>query len=317
MLNQKRIIGELIRSSSIDENVSRACSCSNCFLDKRLIMACVISSAITGIGVFWAVHREINLNNDRTQLLSQELDILRDKTRDVSKDVASLETIVNSLAQESKNTQEKFTYLYSKIALIQKDTSHIKKSLHVLDEEKVSEDKPLMSPDQNAFIDQFMLLVQAGTPFLDFLKSYEGKLNLDEYPSKEKILHFADQKVLSVEELQQLIRSVGEAEFGIRSDETFWDRQKRVIKEKIVNAVTIGGGKKDDDHKDAQTLFSQAVTKIQDGEVSEAISSLEQIKDPPESLRSFMDEAKKRDELAKVAETFRTEFSRIGFNVAN
>jgi hypothetical protein len=193
-----------------------------------------------------------------------------------------------------------------------------KNEYHVTEKAGVQDvDLKNLSSEQITFLESFEALVNEGAPFVGFLKSHEEKINIEKYGSGKELKEFASKKVPSVSDLKKEFLNVGQSEFGISLNETFWEKQKRIIKEKIVNSVKITDSDAEDEKnvvskngaQDDKLIFTEASERIKAGKIEEALVVLEKIEQHHPDLNKFMKNAKQRVALVKAFAEFKKEFA--------
>ncbi len=302
------------KNAVISENASKECACSNRFLDKRFIATCLTSIVLAGTGAFCVIKLGTYSYEQDIQKISKKYDSLTEKLQNIYNSIAALESSFSKAKQESNKNQEKFAYVYSKIASIQQDISLIKNEFHIDDKNTTDPDLQKMSVDQVSFLESLETLINEGAPFAEFLKS-KPKFNVQKYQTGKALLDFAEQKVPSISELQKTFTNVGSSEFGISLNETFWEKQKRVIKEKFTQAITIKRNDNDNEQTtetlDDKSLFAKASEYMNDGKIEEAVATLEKIESYHEDLNKFIKSAKQRIDLSQAFVAFKKEFIEI------
>lgn len=302
----------------VNEEISKNCACSESFFDKKLIASCLISALIAGFGVFGAVKLSIISIEKEMRLISKNYEVVDEKLKNIENIVSSLESSAASMQNEMKSGQENFAYVYSKLAYLQKDVASIKENFH-MDNIPTTYDAELknMSADQISFIESLETLVHEGAPFGEFLKTYDGKFSITTFASGKNLMEFVDVKTLSIDELQKVFSNIAQSEFSISLNETFWEKQKRIIKEKFVNAITIKKNdeenkiKKEDESKekiDDKVLFANASEYIKDANIEQALEILEKIEKGYPEITTFIAQAKQRILLNKAFTSFKKEF---------
>ncbi len=304
----------------VNEKISKDCSCSENFFDRKLVTTCITSALIAGVGVFSAIKLGMNTTENELKIISKNYEMLNEKVKNVKNLVSSLESSLSSATSEIKSSQNNFAYIYSKIASLQKDITSIKEKFH-MDDATHGDDLQNMSASQISFIESLETLAKEGAPLGEFLKSYNGKFDVTTYVSGKNLLKFVDLKILSIEELQKIFANIGQSEFGISLNETFWEKQKRIIKEKFVNAITIKKNGKEDSQAtnssednqsqekfDDKALFAQASESIKAGKIEQAVEILTKIKTEHPDITKFVSQAKQRISLDKAFVAFRKEF---------
>lgn len=231
------------------------------------------------------------------------------KVRNLKEIANNIETNINSIKEEINNNKENVAYVYTKIAAIQKDIAIIKDKLHIENAQANTDVKKMRADDVN-FIDALESLVMEGAPFADFIKQQKKRNILAKYASWKALNRFANDKIDSLQELQKDFVNIAQSEFGITINESFWEKQKRVIKEKIMNVMRIKKGNPDDDKPDLDdhSLLLNAASCINDGNIKESMEFLKNLKKRSDVMEKFIKKAEKRIQLNDAFYEFKTEF---------
>jgi prefoldin subunit 5 len=301
----------------VDEEIGKNCLCSEKFFDRKIITSCLLSAAIAGICVFGALRVTMHSLNEEIKTISQNSENSKRKLQEVTQQVDSINKSLATFEKDLKSSREDIAYMYSKMASVQNSISSIKNEFHITEKSSIKDmDLKNLSAEQISFIEAFESLINEGAPFMEFIKSNEDKIDITKYESGKELKEFADQKVSSVSDLQKEFLNVGQSEFDISLNETFWEKQKRIIKEKIVNSVKIKNA--DDDSSknvvsedgawDDRLIFTEAAEHMKAGRVEDALSTLEKIKQYHPDLNKFIKNAEQRVALTKVFGEFKKEF---------
>jgi hypothetical protein len=188
--------------------------------------------------------------------------------------------------------------------------SVIKSSLHI-DTDTLAPEIRSLSPDNIAFINSLETLVRDGAPFDSFIES--SKFDMKRYSSSESLMNFAKLHVRSISQLHRDGRTIGSSLFGTSSAESFWDKQKRKIKEGFLDAIQI---KKTDDkattvpseNEDDKTLFEKALKSLADGQLATASEMLENIQSKNKDINDLITCVQQRIKLDNAFCEFKKEF---------
>ena len=133
------------------------------------------------------------------------------------------------------------------------------------------------------------------------------------------MLKFSTIQVKSIDSIQKDFATVGLSSFEVVLNEGFWERQKRIITEKIVGAVKFKktdekGAEAISEDMDDKTLFSKASEFLYDGKVGEALNALEKIKTENKDLGQLISDVKSRADLENAFSAFKKEFVELEEN---
>ena len=293
-------------------NVSECCLDAKNLFDKKVLTSCVLSVIISVSCVFIVMKSEMKASNQKIQEVISNYGALDNKVKNVKELVTSLESSVSSIKDEFKLSKETSTHIYSGIAALQKDIDTIKKEFHIKDSDIVDDSIKKLSSDKQSFINSFENLIMNGTPFNSFLESYSEKIDVKKYSKLNALLKFSDLEIKSISDLKKDYSTVGLDAFEVVLNESFWEKQKRIIKEKIVDAIKI---KKTDEKAEAidislndKEMFSKASQLISDGNVANSLQLLEKIKTKNKKLDELIADVKKRSEVNAAFYEFKKEF---------
>jgi archaellum component FlaC len=290
------------------------CSCfDSSFLDRRLVTGCVVSAVISVVTAFVITKVGFNSQDKSIQEIAENCESIDNKIRATVDSISSLNVVIESLKEELKSGKNDLTYIYVTLSALQRDISAIKQKFPI---ETVPDDVMQKLSSENAsFIESLENLVKDGVPFDGFIESCSSKIDIEKYISSGRLLGFAKQNTKSVDSLHKDFIAVGEKVFEVKFTESFWERQKRFIKEKITEAIKIR--KTDDDGEtsdemDDKTLFELASKHLSDGKTNEALITLEKIKMSEENLQALVSDLRKRVELENAFFEFKKEFVEAG-----
>ncbi|MDR2074616.1 MAG: hypothetical protein LBP31_00110 [Holosporales bacterium] len=303
--------------SIVNEEIGKECLCSEKFFDKKLITMCLLSAAISGICVIGVFKITMYSKINDLQKTSQNCQILEEKMQKMEQKISSVTESFETFQKDLKSNRETLEFACLKIASTQKDIAAIKNEYHVTEKVSIQDvDLKNLSSEDISFLESLGSLISEGAPFAEFLKSRNEKIDITKYSSGKKLMEFADKKIPSVSDLKKEILNVGQSEFDISLTETFWEKQKRIVKEKIVSSVKITDSDDNNNQnvvsKDAaqnnKLVFTEASEHMKDGRVEEALVSLEKIQQHYPDLNKFIKNAKQRVALEKVFSEFKKEF---------
>jgi hypothetical protein len=191
---------------------------------------------------------------------------------------------------------------------LQHDVSVIKNELNLRPTVSTDSVKSL-SADKIEFIETLENLVNDGAPFDGFIDNCDDTIDMKKYASSESLLKFARQHIKSVNAIEKEFINVGANVFDAKHiKEGFWDRQKRVIKEKFKEAM-----KKKDDKENSfvgsdNDLFNQAMQQFYNKKIEDSLLILEKIKLENEAFSLLKADLRKRVELDKAFSEFKKEY---------
>ena len=286
------------------------------FWGKRLVVACLVSSAISIVTVFILVKSGTTYQNEKFQELEDNCKSFENKIMTITDNIAKIEATIETISSEWRSTKENSSYLYTTISSLQKDVNAIKEKLN-LETEQVDEQTGKLPPEKRAFLEAFETLIKDGAPFESFLESNLTKIDMTKYHSSKDLLKLSKQNIKSLTDLKKDYSAVGNEVFKTNFEESFWERQKRLIKEKISEAIRIRKFDKDSTPKDESnsdsdiTKFEKAGQFLSDGNYADAVKMLNSIQTENEAFGNFLTDIKKRLLLEETFEEFKKEFLQI------
>lgn len=286
------------------------------FWSRRLVVACLISSAISVATVFILMRSGLSYHDERFQKLDDDRIALDNKITAVTDSIKMIETTIEEIKSEWKSTKENSSYLYTTISSVQKDVNTIKEKLNI-ETEKADVQIEKLAPEKRAFLDAFETLVKDGAPFESFLESNTTKIDMTKYHSSADLIKLSKQNIKSLTDLKKDYAAVGNAVFKTNFEESFWERQKRIIKEKISEAIKIRKFDKDsvpadDSSSDNDKAKFEKVGKLlADEKYSDAVTILDSMKIETEVFDNFLTDIKKRLQLEKTFDEFKKEFLQV------
>ena len=286
------------------------------FCGKRLVVACLVSSVISVFTVFILMKSGAMHQDEKFQKLDDAYKALENKIVAVTDNITKIEATMESISSEWKSTKENSSYLYTAISSLQKDVNTIKEKLNI-ETEKADEQTGKLAPEKRAFLEAFESLIKDGAPFETFLDSNLTKIDMTKYSSSKELIKLSKQNVKSLADLKKDYSAVGNAVFKTSFEESFWERQKRLIKEKISEAIKIRKFDKDSSPKDEanpdsdRTKFEKAGQFLSDGKYADALKLLDSIKTENEVFGNFLADIKKRLVLEETFDEFKKEFLQV------
>jgi hypothetical protein len=282
----------------------------NVGVDRKLLINCVLSVAVAMVVTFATMKIGMSYHDDKIQELLERCSGLETKMKDASESVAAISAALSNIQAEMKADKETAARVYSSVSSLQGEIESIKKELHIeqaqpQEDAVMEKNEHVLLPKEREIEESLGRIIDSGIPFADYVKSKKKEVSLADCSSYKSLMKFSKEHVKSVADLMKECTAVGEAVFSININESFWEKHKRIIKEKIVGAIKLGQENADVDDK---ALFKNACQKLADGDVIGALALLQQIKTEHEALSSLIAETKKRAELNDVFATFKEEF---------
>lgn len=281
-------------------------------LDRRMITGCAVSAIVSVITVFVIMKIGLNYQEEKIQEITENCSSLEAKMKSIGETISDINTSIDSLKTEWKGMKESSAYVYTGLATVQKDITAIKEILN-LKSEQADDAMKKLSSDKKAFINTFENLIANGAPFGSFLDSYSEKIDLKKYHTSAEIKKFADKNVKSLTDLKRDFTAVGYSVFKTKIEESFWERQKRIIKEKISEAVKITKSKDStskvvENGGSDKTKYETAGKFLEDAKYTEAIEILEKLKIENEDFSNLLADIKRRKDLDDAFAEFKKEF---------
>ena len=281
-------------------------------VDKKLIMACVLSALVSVGTVLVMTQISQNYHDKEIQSLVEDNMALESKINSINETLEALDSKIDGVKTECKSSKENSAYIYTTLSSLQKDISIIKMKLNIQNERR--DDKPVnLTPEKKVFIDSFENLIKDGAPFDSFLEANKNKIDMTKYKTADNLIKFSPKNIKSLSDLKKDYVNVGSAVFNTNFEESFWERQKRKIAEKISEAITIRkfdakSSPISDSADNDKTKFEKAGKLLTDEKYEETINLLNSTKIENESFGNFLIELKKRWNLEKAFLDFKTEF---------
>ncbi|MDR2598176.1 MAG: hypothetical protein LBC25_00370 [Holosporales bacterium] len=273
-----------------------------------LLAICVSAGCTLVILKIWTNRYELDIQN-----ATSRCDLLENKIKAISDSVSDTFNKIDDIMMELKSSKESSSYIYTSIASLQKDVECIKNEINI----KINHDDDIsktLPPEKKEFIESFENLVKDGAPFAAFIAAHSEKIDMKKYATGNEIMKFSEMTIKSAQSLWKAFASISVAVFDTVVEESFWEKQKRIIKEKILGAFKIW--KKEDGDEaarissdtDDKSLFTMALGAAKDGDFEKSLEILEKIDVKNEELSTLMLDMKKRADLEKTFRRFKTDF---------
>lgn len=291
-------------------------------LKKKSIKMCLVSATVS-VCLIAAICRlggdSLFFDNKQDYILEQQK-LLDGKIKDFSSKIESIESNIEILQTDLSKDKENHTYVYSSIASIQKDVEKIKDFLHISETKKIDENMKIdkkLPAEVVMFLNGLHTLVNDGAPFDGFLEANQEKIDMQKYTSASHLLEFKGKTVKSYSILKKELESIAKNSFDLNITETFWEKQSRILKEKICNAFKIQ--KKDKDSKDTENQTDKETTAkivydsailLSDDKLKESIEKLRTIPASSPEIDRFIQDAESRLTLDNYFKEFFEEVER-------
>jgi hypothetical protein len=280
-------------------------------VDRKLLVNCVLSIAVAMVVTFATMKIGMSYHDDKIQELFEHCSTLENEIKAISESVVTISTDLSAIQTEMKADKETAARVYSSVSSLQREIESIKKELHIeqvqlpenVDTEK--NEQHVLSPKEKEFIESLEHMIESGVPFADYVQSKALEIDLTSYSSYKSLMEFAKENVKSGADLMKECAAVGETVFAMNVNESFWEKHKRIIKEKIVGAIKLGHENTGTDDK---TIFKNACQQLADGDIAGALVLLQQIKTEHEALHLLITDMKKRSDLNESFSMLKDEF---------
>lgn len=281
------------------------------FFDKQIFVSCGLSAGIAFVAVFIMLKVGLNSHDKQIDELCEQYSTIDNRIKSISDTLTELSADIEKLHSEWKEGKESSSYIYTSISALQKDVAMMKSQLHI-DTHDVDDFIKKLPSTKSSFIEAFENLINEGVPFDSFLESYSDKIDMKKYRTSNDIIKFSKNTVKSVSDLKKDVVAIGYKLFQTKISESFWEKQKRVLKEKFSETIKI---RKTDETTNlpvkTQTdkqKFEMADRLLSDGNFEKALALIEEIKVEDEELSELISDLHKRIELETAFSNFKKEF---------
>ncbi|MDR1476265.1 MAG: hypothetical protein LBI20_03020 [Holosporales bacterium] len=256
----------------------------------------------------WINHYERNV-----QSVSDRCDSLENRIKIITDSVSEICDKIETISSELKSNKSNSSYIYTSIASLQKDVESIKNETNIGNNHDDEASKTL-SPEKKEFIEAFENLIRDGAPFEAFLTTHAEKIDMKKYATSSEIIPFSEMSVKSAQSLKKAFTSVSMSVFNTVVEESFWEKKKRLIKEKILDAFKLW--KTDEQNEstrlwpddDDKSLFTAAHEASKEGNFEKAFELLAKIDVQNKEFNELKLDIKKRSDLEKAFQHFKLEF---------
>ncbi|MDR1034492.1 MAG: hypothetical protein LBL32_00955 [Holosporales bacterium] len=276
----------------------------------------ILSACIAGGCSFAVLKIWIGQYERDAQATAERCEAIENKIKAVAGSVTEIFDKIDAIIIELKSNKENSSYIYTSIASLQKDVECIKNEINI----RINHDDDTvraLSPEKKEFIESFENLVKDGAPFVTFIAAHSEKIDIKKYATSNEVMKFSEMTVKSSQSLRKAFASISVSVFDTIVEESFWEKQKRVIKEKIFAAFKVL--KKDNGDEsvrippdaDDKSLFTMANEAAKEGNFEKSFEILEKIDTNNQELSDLILDVKKRADLEKSFQKFKTEFIEI------
>ena len=283
------------------------------FMGKRIAVACILSAMVAVGSVYTMIKEELSCNDAKIQNIDENSIVLTKKIDSLAEKLEELETSLNTLQSEWTTSKENSSYVSTTLTSMKKDVLIIKEKLNI-ENEPVNKQIEKLSTDKKSFIDAFENLIKDGAPFDSFLESNKTKIDMTKYRSADALIKLSTQNIKSLTDLKKDYTNVGNIVFETHFEESFWEKQKRIIKEKISEAIKFRRFNEESTPLETstsepnRTKYEKAGEFLSEEKYDEAIKILNSMKVCNENYGNLLIDLKKRWELEKAFAEFKCEF---------
>ncbi|MDR0942009.1 MAG: hypothetical protein LBM19_00075 [Holosporales bacterium] len=282
--------------------------------NKNLATSCILCVLISAITSFVVIKVGLNHQDEKMQDIIENYNSIDSKVKAATELISSINATLNSIRADLKSNKDDLSYMYTSLSSLQKDMIAIKKELHMTTENSDDIIKKLPS-DKASFIESFENLIKDGVPFDSFIESNSSQIDMQKYASSNELMGFGRQKIKSINDLEKDFAAVGLKVFNVKTSESFWEKQKRFIKKKFSEMITIRNTsakeEKIDKTQDDKELYEIASKQFLDGKIEDSLAALEKIKIENEELSVLISGMRKRVDLDKAFVKFKKEFVEV------
>ena len=287
---------------------------NNEYFGSKLFICLILSSLLSVSTMFSFMKVSFSYRDETIVDMKSQLDEYKGKVQSIS---TTLDTVTNDLENiknDIKNNKESSSNSLVRLANLLKDVQIIKNALNISNDSQPNtkeEDLNSLPSDKREFIESFENLIKDGVPFSDFIE----KIDTTKYKSIKELLAFKDKNVKSIESLKKDFTAIASSVFGNQGQESFWQKQFRIFKEKISNAIRVesSNGKIQTlgNNLDNKGLFEKAQSCINNNRVEEACELINKIKLDKENITMLKSDLLNRTALNKAFAKFKTEFIKM------
>ena len=290
---------------------------NNDYLGTKLFICLVLSSMLSVSIIFSFMKVGFSYRDEKIVEIQNQLDVYKSKIQTITTSLDTVTSDLDTIKNDIKSSKESSSNSLVRIANLLKDVQLIKNALNITTESPANtkeEDLNKLSSENREFIESFENLIKDGVPFNDFIE----KIDTTKYKSINNLLEFKDKNVKSVDSLKKDFTAIGSSVFGNQVKESFWQKQFRIFKEKISNAIKIessnGTLQTLGSDLDDKGLFENAQNSVNNNKLEEAYALLKKIKSSNENITTLKSDLSNRIELNKAFAQFKIEFMEVETN---
>ncbi|MDR0630653.1 MAG: hypothetical protein LBF70_01300 [Holosporales bacterium] len=285
------------KSSKVSENYK------SLLFNKKFIIICSWSVCISIIFGFFTLKIWLKHSDEKINIINNDIAQINNQNIAIDNTISKIDEEIKTIKLDVKTNKDNFNYLKTSIAAIKKELDIIKIELNSKNKEHDESINP--SPDHKNFLEALEKCVSDGTPFADLIASYKHKININNYNYGAELIRFCNETIKTLNTLKEDFLNIGSYTFKTKFKESFWKKQKRLIKEKILNAIRFNKPNKSFDDK---TLFEMANNALTDGNIELALEYLKKINIKNNKIDLLINDLKKRHELNIAFAEFKKEF---------
>lgn len=281
------------------------------FLNKKLFICFILSALLSASITFSIMKVGLSYRDERIVAMQNQLDTCTSKVHSINTAIDNITNDLESVKTDVKNTKESSSDSLVRLAGLIKDIQNIKGILNISDDTKENNDAADLNSlpsEKREFIESFENLIKDGVPFSNFIE----KIDTTKYKTVDNLMKFKDSNVKSVENIKKDFAAISASVFGNQGKESFWQKQFRIFKERISNAIRLessdGKIKNLGNNLEDKVLFEKAQSYINNNQLSESLEVLNKIKSTNENITTLKSDLSNRIELNTAFGAFKTEF---------
>ncbi|MBR1944315.1 MAG: hypothetical protein IJ848_02475 [Alphaproteobacteria bacterium] len=289
------------------------------YFNKRLFICFILLSLVSASATFSIMKVGFAYRDERIVEMQNQLESYKGKVHSINTVLDTVTSDLDNIKTDVKTNKESSSDSLVRLAGLIKDVQHIKEVLNIIDDTKQNnpeEDLNSLPADKREFIEAFENLIKDGVPFSNFI---EEKIDITKYKTADNLLAFKDNNVKSIDSLKKDFTAIGASVFGNQTKESFWQKQLRIFKERISNAIRL---ESTSDNKikdlgnnlDDKVLFEKAQSYINSDNINEALEVLNKMKSTNEHIITLKSDLKSRVELNTAFSAFKSEFFEVEMN---
>jgi hypothetical protein len=279
-------------------------------LDRTSITACVLGACVALVCSFTVLKIGINYHSEKIDLLSSNIANIEARLKIVDGLISTVESEIDKINKDSKSNKENLSYLYSGVASLQKEIGIVKGVLN-LQQNDNDDSVNGLPPNERQFIESLESLIKDGAPIDGLIASHSDKIDMDNYACSRKLNEYSKEATKSLDVIKKDFIIIGKLLFNIELAESFWARQKRLVREKIASMIKIhdkDAEKVSEEVTDDKALFEMAFDRLSKEDAVQCLVYLEKIKMDDEKLNSLISDVRKRIDLDLAFTEFKNEF---------